>query len=75
MRQKKWKLEIWQQQYIYLLCVTTGFYSLKFDHLDTYFHYYLFTIFILSFLFKGTYCMINKKSLSAHILKLFSISE
>jgi len=41
-------IEIWQQQYIYLLCVTTGFYILKFDH----FHYHMFTTFILSFLFE-----------------------
>lgn len=39
MRQTKWKLDIWQEQYIYLLCVTTGFYSFKFDHQDIHFPY------------------------------------
>lgn len=39
MRQTKWKLDIWQEQYIYLLYVTTGFYfySFKFDHQDIHF--------------------------------------
>jgi len=58
MRQTKWKLDIWQQQYIYLLCVTTGFYSFKFDHQEdihfpSYPVHYLFIAFILSFLFKN----------------------
>lgn len=53
---KEMETKIWQQQYIYLLWVTTGFYILKFDHLDTFIFITIYSQFLFypSCLDKGT---------------------